>query len=340
MMRSVESASSVFYHSQEEDALKMGVDTSASRDDSYQESMTDSSPVSRDADPSGFDCRTSPRRRAYSTNQINDYNPAKKVYTPSDPSSVMTKNPLRRTKAQELIGQMGLEHEARWRNDYQPQLASLCATSSSGFPAGGTGPFSLQELIPQQEFEDSDLRIPPPQETPQSINAPHATRSRDDGSRSSTDSPSVDSTGSDCYGHQVCQAETPHEVLRSDPGLAGQAKGDCKVVVSGLLCGKPAKWEVLFDIRPYLSGREREEKVHEELWNETFHYLAGRSIIHDFEHMAEKECEIELGLGRKYQLYAVQTSKACNIQSKYTAFIPVDLDTNEYLPTCVEYINP
>lgn len=36
----------------------------------------------------------------------------------------------------------------------------------------------------------------------------------------------------------------------------------------------------------------------------------------------------------------MQTSKACNIQSKYTAFIPVDLDTNEYLPTCVEYINP
>lgn len=100
---------------------------------------------------------------------------------------------------------------------------------------------------------------------------------------------------SDCYGHQVCQAETPHEILRSDPGSAGQVKGACKVVVSGLLCGKPAKWEVLFDIRPHLSGREREEKVHEELWNETFHYLAGHSIIHDFEQMAEKECEIEHG---------------------------------------------
>lgn len=99
---------------------------------------------------------------------------------------------------------------------------------------------------------------------------------------------------SDCYGHQVCQAETPHEVLRSDLG-PDQLKGDCKVVVSGLLCGKPTKWEVLFDIGPYLSGREREEKVHEELWNETFHYLAGRSIIHDFEYMAEKECEIEHG---------------------------------------------
>lgn len=61
MMRSVESASSVFYHSQEEEVLKMGVDTLGSRDvlsdvppfDSYHDSMTDSSPVSGDADPSG-----------------------------------------------------------------------------------------------------------------------------------------------------------------------------------------------------------------------------------------------------------------------------------------------
>lgn len=55
------------------------------------------------------------------------------------------------------------------------------------------------------------------------------------------------------------------------------------------------KWEVVFDIEPFLNGREREEKVHEELWNETFHHLAGRSIINDFEHMADKECEIEHG---------------------------------------------
>lgn len=55
------------------------------------------------------------------------------------------------------------------------------------------------------------------------------------------------------------------------------------------------KWEVIFDIQPFLKGREREEKVHEDLWNETFHHLAGRSIIKDFEHMADKECEIEHG---------------------------------------------
>lgn len=61
---------------------------------------------------------------------------------------------------------------------------------------GGIGPFSLQDVIPQQESKDLDLLVNPPQETPQSVNAPQATRSRDDGSRSSTDSPSVDSTGS------------------------------------------------------------------------------------------------------------------------------------------------
>lgn len=56
MMRSVESASSVFYHSQEEDSLKIGGETLGSRDvlaGPPHDSLTDSSPVSRDADPSG-----------------------------------------------------------------------------------------------------------------------------------------------------------------------------------------------------------------------------------------------------------------------------------------------
>ena len=99
----------------------------------------------------------------------------------------------------------------------------------------------------------------------------------------------------DGYSHQLCEAETPQENHTSDLGAVVQGKGDCKAIVSGLLCGKAMKWEVVFDIEPYLNGREREEKVHEELWNETFHHMAGRSIIQDFENMAEKECEIEHG---------------------------------------------
>ncbi|GLD50388.1 von Willebrand factor A domain-containing protein 5B1 [Lates japonicus] len=362
MMRSIESASSVFYHSQEEDPAKTSVDSQGSyREapsgplyDSYQDSMIDGSPVTTEQDPMGLD-KTSPRRRAYSTNQIIDYNPAKRVYTPSDPSSVVPKNPLRRAKVQELIGQISPEHEAQWKNDYQPQLASLCATSSRGRPASCHRPFPQQELLLQQEADSELHHHPQPQDNPLpnsssssgssgggGVVLPAARNAAgDDGSRSSTDSPSVGSVGdTDGYGHQLCQAETPQETHVSDLGAANQHKSDCKAVVSGLLCGKPMKWEVVFDIEPFLNGREREEKVHEELWNETFHHLAGRSIIHDFEHMANKECEIEHGSGRKYQLYAIHTSKACNILSKYTAFVPIDLDTNEYLQTCIEYINP
>lgn len=79
-----------------------------------------------------MDYKTSPRRRAYSTNQIADYNPAKRVYTPSDPNSVAAKNPLRRTKVQELIGQMSPEHEAQWRNDYQ--VTTNMATDFKAMP--------------------------------------------------------------------------------------------------------------------------------------------------------------------------------------------------------------
>uniref|UniRef100_A0A672GZ64 von Willebrand factor A domain containing 5B1 n=1 Tax=Salarias fasciatus TaxID=181472 RepID=A0A672GZ64_SALFA len=281
MMRSIESASSVFYHSQEEDPVKAGVDGQGSHKEASSEAQSDS-------------CldKTSPRRRAYSTNQITEYNPAKKVYTPSDPSSVAPKNPLRRAKVQELIGQMSPEHEAQWKTDYQVRLHTQIQWKHSGVP------------------ECTITNLPPPV------------------------------IFTDGYAHQLCQAETPQELQTSDSASSNQHRVDCKAVVSGLLCGKPMKWEVAFDVEPFLNGREKEEKVHEELWNETFHHLAGRSIIQDFEHMAEKECEIEHGSGRKYQLYAIHTSKACNILSKYTAFVPIDLDTNEYLQTCIEYINP
>ncbi|NXU22880.1 VW5B1 protein, partial [Thalassarche chlororhynchos] len=97
------------------------------------------------------------------------------------------------------------------------------------------------------------------------------------------------------------------------------------------------QWEVAFDIRPLFRERESQADGDADLWNETFHHLAAKSVIRDFEQLAEKECEIEHGSGRRYQVNAVHTSKACNVISKYTAFMPVDLSTNAYLPTVVEY---
>ncbi|NWV18483.1 VW5B1 protein, partial [Origma solitaria] len=97
------------------------------------------------------------------------------------------------------------------------------------------------------------------------------------------------------------------------------------------------QWEVTFDIRPLFRERERQEDGDADLWSETFHHLAAKSLIQDLEQLAERECEIEHGSGRRCQLSAVHTSKACNIISKYTAFVPVDLSTNSYLPTLVQY---
>ncbi|NWR90729.1 VW5B1 protein, partial [Furnarius figulus] len=97
------------------------------------------------------------------------------------------------------------------------------------------------------------------------------------------------------------------------------------------------QWEVPFDIRPLFRERESQGDGDTDLWSETFHHLAAKSVIRDFEQLAEKECEIEHGSGRRYQLNAVHTSKACNVISKYTAFVPVDLSSSSYLPTLVQY---
>ncbi|NXX86780.1 VW5B1 protein, partial [Urocolius indicus] len=97
------------------------------------------------------------------------------------------------------------------------------------------------------------------------------------------------------------------------------------------------QWEVTFDIHPLFQERESQVDGDTDLWNETFHHLAAKSVIRDFEQMAEKECEIEHGSGRRYQVNAVHTSRACNVLSKYTAFLPVDLSTRAYLPTLIQY---
>ncbi|KAJ8016921.1 hypothetical protein DPEC_G00012370 [Dallia pectoralis] len=339
MMRSNGSASSVFYQSLEEDPGRTAgfCDSQGTHRDVHagplfdynQDGMSESSSGPADHDIMGTDNKTPHRRRAYSTNQIVDHNPnMKKTYTPSDPSSVDVKNPLRRAKVQELIGQTSPDYRAQWNNNYQQEVVPQEANLEQGQAPGSNMPVGATRN-----------RADPEQ-------APGKARSAGGEDSSSSTDPSVGSLGdTDCYPNQLCELEPlqDHSAfpdLNTTFGHQDKVKGDCKAVVSGLLCGKPVKWEVTFDINPYLKGRERDEKVHEDLWNETFHHLAGHSIIQDFEHMVDKECEIEHGSGRRYRLYAVHTSKACNILSKYTAYVPVDLDTNEYLQTSIDYISP
>lgn len=58
------------------------------------------------------------------------------------------------------------------------------------------------------------------------------------------------------------------------------------------------QWEVAFDIHPLFRERESRADGDADLWNETFHHLAAKSVIRDFEQLAEKECEIEHGNAR------------------------------------------
>ncbi|NWV18488.1 VW5B1 protein, partial [Origma solitaria] len=112
MMRSQESGSSVFFHSQEEGA---GLESWDHCRDSEGSCPAEHSPdhlgVGRDpggdgADPlshhSGMDVTAPSRRRAYSTTQISDHEPRRKVPTASDPGSALVKNPLRKTHLQDL----------------------------------------------------------------------------------------------------------------------------------------------------------------------------------------------------------------------------------------------
>ncbi|NXI60440.1 VW5B1 protein, partial [Chloroceryle aenea] len=99
MMRSQESGSSVFFHSQEEGAGLESWNHSRDSEGCCPTEHALADPLSHCA---GVDAKASCRRRAYSTTQIADHEPCKKVPTASDPSSALVKNPLRKTHPQDL----------------------------------------------------------------------------------------------------------------------------------------------------------------------------------------------------------------------------------------------
>uniref|UniRef100_A0A4W3H325 von Willebrand factor A domain containing 5B1 n=1 Tax=Callorhinchus milii TaxID=7868 RepID=A0A4W3H325_CALMI len=89
------------------------------------------------------------------------------------------------------------------------------------------------------------------------------------------------------------KAKSPQGVRDSGPH---HSKPDCKAVISGLLSGEVLRWEVTFDLGSLLDHGKVQGGFQEDPWNETVHHLAAKSVIRDFEQMAEKECEIEHAL--------------------------------------------
>uniref|UniRef100_A0A3B4V020 von Willebrand factor A domain-containing protein 5B2-like n=1 Tax=Seriola dumerili TaxID=41447 RepID=A0A3B4V020_SERDU len=125
--------------------------------------------------------------------------------------------------------------------------------------------------------------------------------------------------------------------------------GQCRSRIHGLLSGRPVSWEVTVDLGHLwtpegqeTSGAEGcggggEEGKGGEPWEEIIHQLAARSVIRDFEKMAEKESDI--GHAKRYRMKAIQTSKHCNIICMYTAFTTTDSNPNKGLPEGMDVQN-
>uniref|UniRef100_H3BGV1 von Willebrand factor A domain containing 5B1 n=1 Tax=Latimeria chalumnae TaxID=7897 RepID=H3BGV1_LATCH len=330
MMCSQESTSSVFYHSQDED-----VNVGSLRDSCQEltpEFLSISEEQERDSErDSGTDMKSSPRRRAYSTNQIADQSLFRRNLTTSDPAAASEKNPLRRAKFQELGAPSSPEALTAWESSFQqPFLINPPAPTLTSRNRGVSGrrPSLLhQNCLSFKPFSKKGTQVMAPP------------RNRYSENWHSYDFKELFQHSSLTFEFDTSLEAVSHDLNVPHKTASYQPRSDCKAVINGLLCGEPVQWEVAFDIASLFQGKERQLNELEDVWNETFHHLAVRSIIRDFEQMAEKENEIEHGSGRKHQLSAIQTSKACNVISKYTAFVPVDLGSNEFLPTIIEYCN-
>nr|XP_020451388.1 von Willebrand factor A domain-containing protein 5B1-like isoform X1 [Monopterus albus]XP_020451389.1 von Willebrand factor A domain-containing protein 5B1-like isoform X1 [Monopterus albus] len=128
----------------------------------------------------------------------------------------------------------------------------------------------------------------------------------------------------------------------------------CCSLIHGLLNGQPVSWEGTLDLGHLwtLEGNETtggegcgrgggEEGRRGEPWGEIIHHLTARSVIRDFEKMAEMESDSGCGQGsaKRYRMKAIQTSKHCNIICMYTAFTATDSNANKGLPDSMDVKN-
>ncbi|TRY69722.1 hypothetical protein DNTS_035405, partial [Danionella cerebrum] len=116
------------------------------------------------------------------------------------------------------------------------------------------------------------------------------------------------------------------------------AEAQCRSVIHGNLGGRPVSWEVCVDLS-LLWNADQSTTVPTSAgpWDEIIHQLTARSVIRDFENMAEKETDkskhfdmsiqskpSSLGSSKRYRMKAIQTSKSCGIVCMYTSFSTTD----------------
>ncbi|XP_027626467.1 von Willebrand factor A domain-containing protein 5B1, partial [Tupaia chinensis] len=333
MLRSQESGSSVFYHSQEEGPGPGSGDCAKSVGAPFNPGPVKEAQLSSGDAPTTPGLDLSQRRRAYSTNHITNHKPCPRATTASDPTVAARRYPLRKAKLQHLTNHTSPDTQ-QWRIDLQP-LRNSGQDLNQGPKLHGPGA-RRPSLLPQdcQPFLPSsqDPRTGSPmREVGSGFHLKPALDSRSPGDLEPSHHPSAFETETSSDLEPLVE----ERASPSRPSTPGPVLG--KALVKGLRDSKRLQWEVSFELGP--PGPERDSARDADLWSETFHHLAARAIIRDFEQLAEMEGEIEQGFNRRYQVNAVHTSKACNVVSKYTAFVPVDVSKSQYLPTVVEYPN-
>ncbi|KAM9719565.1 von Willebrand factor A domain-containing protein 5B2 [Menidia menidia] len=115
--------------------------------------------------------------------------------------------------------------------------------------------------------------------------------------------------------------------------------GKCRSLIHGVLSGRPVSWDVTVDLGHLwnpegekIKGVDRCESSGEEEgkpWEEIIHQLTARSVIRDFEKMAEKEGNCGQSAAKRHRTKAIQTSKHCNIICMYTAFTTSNSSPNK-----------
>ncbi|XP_072210219.1 von Willebrand factor A domain-containing protein 5B1 isoform X3 [Excalfactoria chinensis] len=328
-MRSQESGSSVFFHSQEEGT--------GAESWSYPEGCSTLDQLAAGRDPSGesdtdADAKASCRRRAYSANQISDRQPLYKEPTASDPGNSLLRNPLRKTQLQDLQ-QLSPELQPV---HFQPFAATPRISTTRICSAGTHRPSLLQQSL----VSSCHCPTSPPASD---VAVGCGSGLLDASLQSSSDSRSPGEPEAAQHPSFTFETETSSDYEPQDwdsgatRGSPRSPRASCKAVVKGLRGGEPMQWEITFDLPALLQEQDGQEEGEEDVWSETFHQLAARAVIRDLELLAERERDIEHGPGRRYQLNAVHTSKACNVISKYTAFVPVELSSGTYLPPIIQY---
>ncbi|XP_053516173.1 von Willebrand factor A domain-containing protein 5B1 isoform X1 [Artibeus jamaicensis] len=333
MLHSQESGSSVFYQSQDEGPSSESGDCARSFGAPFvQRQATNARPSSGDSTACpGLDL--SQRRRAYSTNQITNPKPSRRAATASDPTTAGRRYPLRKAKLQDLTNPPSPNAPQR-QMDMQSFLNSgldLCQGPRLRGPGARRPSLLPQACQPLLHSGPETQTWSPMRELDLGPSMKPASDSHSPGDLESSHHPSALETETSSDWEPL--AEFEEQASTGRPATPDPVLG--KAVVKGLRGTQLLQWEVSFELGP--PGPERDGGGDADLWSETFHHLAARAIIRDFEQLAEREGEIEQGSSRRYQASAVHTSKACNIISKYTAFVPVDMSKRRYLPTVVAY---